>query len=58
MANLGIKKIADLSIDELEDLVTSLENMSRVADRKEMRDQILKMVQTAQEEIAKRIKNC
>jgi hypothetical protein len=58
MANLGIKKIADLSIDELEDLVTSLENMSRFADRKEMRDQILKMVQTAQEEIAKRIKNC
>jgi len=58
MANLGIKKIADLSIDELEDLVTSLENMSRFADRKEMRDQILKMVQTSQEEIAKRIKNC
>jgi len=58
MANTGIKKIEDLTIDELEDLVFALENMSRIAHRKEMRDQILKTVKNVQQEIAKRIKNC
>lgn len=57
MANTGTKKIRDLSFQELEDLVTALENMSRVADRSEMRDQILKTVKKVKQEIAKRIKN-
>ena len=58
MADIGIKKIADLSIDELEDLVFALENMSKIAHKKEMQDQILKTVKNVQQEIAKRIKNC
>ena len=40
MANTGIKKIHDLTLDELEDLVTALENMSRVADKPAMQEQI------------------
>ncbi len=40
MANTGIKKIHDLTLEELEDLVTALENMSQVADRSAMREQI------------------
>jgi len=57
MANTGIKKIRDLSFQELEDLVTALENMSKVADRSAMREQILKTVKKVKQEIAKRIKN-
>jgi hypothetical protein len=57
MANTGIKKIRDLSFQELADLVTALENMSHVADRSEMRQQILKTVKKVKQEIAKRIKN-
>lgn len=57
MANTGIKKIRDLSFQELEDLVTALENMSHVADQSAMREQILKTVKRVKQEIAKRIKN-
>jgi len=57
MADTGIKKIKDLTLLELEDLVTALENMSRVADRSKMREQILITVKIAKQEIAKRIKN-
>jgi len=57
MANTGIKKIRDLSFQELEDLVTALENMSHVADRSAMREQILKTVKKVKQEIAKRIKS-
>jgi len=57
MANTGIKKIRDLSFQELEDLVTALENMSKVADKSAMREQILKTVKKVKQEIAKRIKN-
>jgi len=57
MANTGIKKIRDLTLEELEDLVTALENMSRVADKTAMREQILKTVKKTQQEIAKRLKN-
>jgi len=56
MAYTGIKNIKDLSFQELEELVTALENMSRVADRSEMRKQILKTVEKVKQEIAKRIK--
>jgi len=37
MANTGIKKIRDLTLEELEDLVTALENMSRVAYKPAMK---------------------
>ena len=57
MANTGIKKIRDLSFQELEDLVTALENMSQIADKSIMREQILKTVKKVKQEIAKRIKN-
>jgi NTP pyrophosphatase (non-canonical NTP hydrolase) len=57
MANTGIKKIRDLSFQELEDLVTALENMSQIADKSVMREQILKTVKKVKQEIAKRIKN-
>lgn len=57
MANTGIKKIRDLTLEELEDLVTALENMSRVADQSAMREQILTTVKKVKQEIAKRLKN-
>jgi hypothetical protein len=57
MANTGIKKIHDLTLEELEDLVTALENMSRVADKPAMQEQILITVKKTQQEIAKRLKN-
>ena len=57
MANTGIKKIRDLSFQELEDLVTALENMSQIADKSVMREQILKTAKKVKQEIAKRIKN-
>ena len=57
MANTGIKKIHELTLDELEDLVTALENMSRVADKPAMQEQILNTVKKTQQEIAKRLKN-
>ena len=57
MADIGIKKIRDLTLDELEDLVTALENMTKVADKQAMREQILKTVVKVKQEIAKRLKN-
>ena len=57
MAHTGIKKIRDLTLEELEDLVTALENMSLVADRSAMREQILNTVKKVKQEIAKRLKN-
>ena len=57
MANTGIKKIRDLTLEELEDVVTALENMSSIADKIEMREQLLKTVKKIKQEIAKRLKN-
>jgi len=57
MANTGIKKICDLTLQELEDLVTALENMSRVADKTAMQEQILTTVKRVKQEIANRLKN-
>lgn len=57
MAYKGIKKIQDLSFEELADLVAALENMSTVADKPLMREQILNFVKKIKQEIAKRIKN-
>ena len=45
------------SLEELENLVTALENMSQVADKSAMREQILKTVKKVKQEIAKRLKN-
>jgi len=56
MANTGIKKIKDLTLDELETFVTSLESMASVANKQEMREQILKTAQRVKREIAKRLK--
>jgi hypothetical protein len=57
MASTGIKKIRYLTSEELEDLVTALENMSRVADQSSIREQILITVKKVKQEIAKRLKN-
>lgn len=57
MAHTGIKRIKDLTLEELEDLVTALENMTKVADKHAMREQILKTVGKVKQEIAKRLKN-
>lgn len=57
MANTGIKRICDLTLEELEDLVTALENMSKIADKSAMREQILNTVKKTQQEIAKRLRN-
>ncbi len=51
---------ADLTIEELEQVVQDLENMSIVAlkqKKKELRITILKSAQEAKKEIEKRIKN-
>jgi len=56
MANTGTKKIKDLTLEELEDFVTSLENMVNVAHKPDMREQLLSMTQKVKREIAKRLK--
>jgi hypothetical protein len=56
MAKTGTKKIKDLTLEELEDFVTSLENMVNVAHKPDMREQLLSMTQKVKREIAKRLK--
>jgi len=56
MANTGTKKIKDLTLEELEDFVTSLENMVNVAHKKEMREHLLLTTKKVKREIAKRLK--
>ena len=56
MAQTGSKKIKDLTLEELEDLVTSLENMVNVAHKKEMREHLLLTTKKVKREIAKRLK--
>ena len=56
MANTGMKKIKDLTLEDLEDFVTSLENMVNVAHKPDMREQLLSMTQKVKREIAKRLK--
>ena len=53
MAYKGIKKIEDLSFEELADLVTALENMSTVADKPLMREQILNFVKKSNKRLQK-----
>lgn len=56
MAQTGSKKIKDLTLEELEDFVTSLETLVNVAHKPDMRGQLLSMTQKVKREIAKRIK--
>jgi hypothetical protein len=56
MAQTGSKKIKDLTLEELEDFVTSLENMVNVAHKKEMREHLLLTTKKVKREIAKRLK--
>lgn len=56
MAQTGSKKIKDLTLDELEDFVTSLETLINVAHKKEMREHLLITTKKVKREIAKRIK--
>ena len=60
MSDNRYRTYADLTIEELEQVVQDLENMSIVAlkqKKKELRITILKSAQEAKKEIEKRIKN-
>tara|TARA_Y100000114_G_scaffold150435_1_gene165943 strand:+ start:790 stop:978 length:189 start_codon:yes stop_codon:yes gene_type:complete len=60
MSKNRYRTYADLNLDELEQVVQDLENMSIVAlkeKKKELRLTILKSAQEAKKEIEKRIKN-
>tara|TARA_A100001388_G_C28697549_1_gene464473 strand:- start:709 stop:891 length:183 start_codon:yes stop_codon:yes gene_type:complete len=60
MADKRYRTYADLNLEELEDVVQDLENMSIVAlkqKKKDLRITILKSVQEAKKEIEKRLKN-
>ena len=60
MSDNRYRTYADLTIEELEQVVQDLENMSIVAlkqKKKEVRLTILKSAQEAKKEIEKRIKN-
>ena len=59
MADKRYRTYADLNLEELEDVVQDLENMSIVAlkqKKKDLRITILKSVQEAKKEIEKRLK--
>ena len=60
MSKNRYRTYADLNLDELEQVVQDLENMSIVAlkeKKKELRLTILKSAQEAKKEIEKRLKN-
>ena len=60
MSDNRYRTYADLTLEELEQVVISLENMSIVAlkeKKKDLRYTILSSVQEAKKEIEKRIKN-
>lgn len=60
MSKNRYRTYADLNLDELEQVVQDLENMSIVAlkeKKKELRITILKSAQEAKKEIEKRLKN-
>ncbi len=59
MTNSNYRKYSDLTLDELEDVVQDLENVSLAAlkhKKKDLRLTILKSVQEAKKEIEKRLK--
>mgnify|MGYP000002389413 CR=1 len=54
----SFKKISDLTLQELEDMVNGLENMSKISSNKSMTDLILKTIRETKKELEKRMKNC
>ena len=59
MTNSNYRKYSDLTIDELEEVVNDIENMSIAAlkyQKKDHRITMLKTVQEAKKEIEKRLK--
>ena len=59
MTDSNYKKYSDLTLEELEDVVQDIENMSLAAlkqQKKDLRITMLKTVQEAKKEIAKRLK--
>ena len=59
MTNSNYRKYSDLTIDELEEVVNDIENMSIAAlkyQKKDLRITMLKIVQEAKKEIEKRLK--
>jgi hypothetical protein len=53
-----LKKISQLSYQELEEMVIGLENMSKIAESKSLKDLILKTIRETKIELEKRIKSC
>tara|TARA_B100000900_G_scaffold415107_1_gene443826 strand:- start:1001 stop:1183 length:183 start_codon:yes stop_codon:yes gene_type:complete len=59
MTDSNYKKYSDLTLEELEDVVQDIENMSLAAlkqQKKDLRITMLKTVQEAKKEIEKRLK--
>ena len=59
MTNSNYRKYSDLTIDELEEVVNDIENMSIAAlkyQKKDLRITMLKTIQEAKKEIEKRLK--
>jgi hypothetical protein len=52
------KKISQLSFQELEEMVIGLENMSKIAESKSIKDLILKTIRETKIELEKRMKSC
>jgi len=53
-----LKKISQLSFQELEEMVIGLENMAKIAESKSIKDLILKTIRETKIELEKRIKSC
>jgi hypothetical protein len=53
-----LKKISQLSYQELEEMVIGLENMSKIAESKSLKDLILKTIRETKIELEKRMKSC
>ena len=53
-----LKKISQLSYQELEEMVIGLENMEKIAESKSIKDLILKTIRETKIELEKRIKSC
>ena len=52
------KKISQLTFQELEEMVIGLENMSKIAESKSIKDLILKTIRETKIELEKRMKSC
>tara|TARA_A100001015_G_C15029692_1_gene732510 strand:- start:1245 stop:1418 length:174 start_codon:yes stop_codon:yes gene_type:complete len=54
----SFKKISDLTLQELEEMVNGLENMSKISSNQSMTDLILKTIRETKKELEKRINHC